>query len=236
MNVKQINSLIRNDDLYVTKVLENVSGRKVLRVLCEDGKQLIVKIWPYYPLRFIKPSLHRSWWVNYREKCAFPFNEENVNHFVKKKLNVVTPEIYFFRRVFPLRSLKFGYVMIQEDLSTRGYNSFDLILEKLVEDRAYEAASKLVSKIAENLEQLFDLNLFNLDFNLGSYMFDENDDLAMIDFENYTFHHGLEDGCIIRDFILSRFERKCIRVTKRDQKFISILDAIIRLRYKYIQK
>lgn len=212
----------------VYKVPKNKT--KVCRVELVDQSSAMLKIWPFYPLRFAKIRFNRQWWADHRWKCSMPFNEVKYNHIIRTKVNIPTPDIYCFSRIFPHQSIRYGYMMLQENLKDKGFEDLEDVLIRLIAQKNYNAVFALMEKVAQVLETIFSIGVYNEDPGFKNFMVNERLELALIDFERFFSGVNARDAVVYKDQILESCIKNFKKMTYDDPAFYSGLDPFIQLK------
>ena len=227
----KISKLLAKKGFQVKNVLPVPKRKtKVCRIELENHPSAILKIWPFYPLRFTKVRFNKKWIADYRCKCSMPFNEFHINHLLRKNSKIITPDIYLFERIFPCKSIRYGYLMLQEDLSLKNYKDSEDLLKQLITQKEYKTVFLLTEKIAQILEDLFNMDIYNEDAQLKNFLVNDRFEFALIDFERFFEYKDDQKKLDYRNQVLSCFMKNYKKMTSDDPNFSSGLEPFLRMK------
>jgi len=225
-------SIFLNSMGFLLKEVEpfNKWNAKVRRVHFENHPPSMLKTWPFYPLRFSKVTISRRWFRSHLFDCARPFNEKKINSYIKQHTNLTTPDIYIFKKVFPRISLKYWYIMLQEDLCQKGYKDLKIVLMELIELKKYDNVFLMMEKIAKVVEMLFEINVFSNDYYLDNFMVNDSGNIALIDFELSIICHDNKKNEAYRNQTILTLINSFKKLTKDDPDFARGIDPLLAIR------
>ena len=203
---------------------------KVCRIELDNHSSAILKIWPFYPLRFIKVRFNKNWVADYRWKCSMPFNEFRINHLLRKNSKIITPDIFLFERIFPFKSIRYGYLMLQEDLSLKNYEDSEDLLKRLIAQKEYKTIFLFMEKVAQILQDLFNIGIYNEDAQLKNFLVNDRFEFALIDFERFFECKDDQKKSDYRDQVISCLVKNYKKITSGDSNFSSGLEPLFRLK------
>ena len=231
LNRARISSILNSKGYPVRRFVDVAkTNSKVCRVQLRDGQSAIVKLWPYYPLRFTGFRLTRKWVDDHVSRCSLPYNEFNINKHIAASTGLKTPDIYLFERIFPMKSLRYGHLMLQEDLAQTGYKDLDIVLRQLIESHNRRVLFDVMEQFASIVAQLFDLGVFNEDKEIiRNYLVNERYDFALIDFERYFLCEDAQKMANHKDLVLQHCVANYNKLTRAEVDFSPGLEPLLRL-------
>lgn len=223
INLKAVAKLLQKNGFNVRAVAPVTSKKsKVCRVDVDNASSLILKLWPFYPLRFIKIRCTKQWWQEYRWKCKMPFNEVRINEIVRNKVGLVTPKIYVFKRIFPFKSLRYGYLMLQEDLGLRGFRNLEDLLKQFVAQKEHDQIDLLVERVASIIKELYSHGIFNEDIHFRNFMVNAQNEFALIDFERCFICNDAKEKLLHLEYIFACCRKHYRQIAHLDTSIFSV--------------
>jgi RIO-like serine/threonine protein kinase len=75
--------------------------------------------------------------------------------------------------------------MVQEDLTQKKYMELHAVLLKLLSQKKHNIFIQLIRNLAQLIEDILAIDIYNEDFNFNNVMVNGNHELALIDFERF---------------------------------------------------